>query len=57
MKILICAVGALLGSVLVASAALGLVTKATKDIRILRNKVVSWRGIEYRNADKKTKGE
>ena len=44
-------------TVLVASVALGLVTKATKDIRILRNKVVSWRGIEYRNADKKTKGE
>ena len=41
--------------VLIGFAALSLIARAAKDIRVIRNKVVTWRGIEYRNGDKRDK--
>jgi hypothetical protein len=28
------------------------VARATKDVRVIQNKIVTWRGIEYRNGNK-----
>jgi hypothetical protein len=43
----------IVGGGFVAYVVLVVVTACVKDVRVLRNRVTVWRGIEYRNGDKR----